>query len=264
MRRTTRTNLILLGMAGLLGLAVYWQVGKETAGFEPPLSDLNPARIQRVTAGCHVCSERRFERREGHWWMLEPYALPADDELVKRLIKIAASPVRSRRPLQEFDAGKIGLEPPLMHLQLNDQLFDIGVTDALLGDRFVRDGDIVAMVPDRFSPFLVAAPESELDRHLLPRGSGLASLKINGADRPDLIEAWSGALAKQITASSNPSANAADTVVNMQLDDGSTISYDIARNGDVIVARRSEPPLSYALSTEQSTLLLGDAEVSTH
>ena len=254
----------MLGIAGVLGWVVDWQIGKETAGFEPPLSDLVPNQVQHVSASCHGCTARRFERRDGHWWMLEPYELPADDAMVGRLIGIAASPVRSRRPFQEFDAAKIGLDPPLMHLELDDESFDIGMTDVLLGDRYIRTGNMVAMVPDRFSPFLMATPASELDRHLLPRGSALVNLKINGIDRADLIDAWAGAMARQITASDSGSANAADAIVDMQLDDGSTIRYDIARNSDAVVARRNEPPLSYTLSAEQAVLLLGDAEASAH
>ena len=259
MKRATRTNLILLSVVAALGVAVYWQVGKEIAGFEPPLSALDPATITHVRVACLQCIPRRFERIDGHWVMREPYDLPADDAQVARLLSIAASPVRSRRAFSSLDAKKIGLDPALISLDLDTVHFDIGTTDAFNGDRYVRIGDTIAMAPDRFSPFLVAAPASELDRHLLPRGSVLTSLKINHVDRPDLIETWTDAFAERITASST-TASAAESVVDMQLGDGSAISYQIARNGDAIVARRSEPALSYTLSTEQAIMLLGDAE----
>ena len=264
MRRATRNNLILLGVVAALGVAVYWQVGKEIAGFEPPLSALDPAAIDHVRVACLQCTPRRFERVDGHWMMREPYNLPADDAQVARLLSIAASPVRSRRAFASLDAKKIGLDPALMSLDLDTVHFDIGTTDAFNGDRYVRIGDTIAMAPDRFSPFLVAAPASELDRHLLPRGSVLTSLKINHVDRPDLIETWTDAFAERITASSSPSANAADAAVEMQLADGSTITYQIIRNGDTAVARRSEPALSYTLSPGQAVGLLGDAETSAH
>lgn len=264
MKRATRINLILLCVVAALGFAAYWQVGKEVAGFEPPLSALDPATIEHVRVACLQCIPRRFQRVDGHWMMREPYDLPADDAQVARLLSITASSVRSRRAFASMDAKKIGLDPALISLDLDGEHFDIGTTDAFNGDRYVRIGDTIAMVPDRFSPFLVAAPASELDRHLLPRGSKLASLKINDVDRPDLIETWTSALAARITASSSASVNAADAVVDVQLDDGSAISYHIARKGDAIVAQRSEPALSYALSAEQAALLLSDVDTSAH
>ena len=45
MRRASRSNLILLGLVVLLGLAAWWQVEREVAGFEPPLSTLDVAAI---------------------------------------------------------------------------------------------------------------------------------------------------------------------------------------------------------------------------
>ena len=263
MKRATRTHLILLGVVAVLGLAAYWQVNKEIAQFEPPLSVLDPVTINQVHVTCLQCTPRRFERIDGHWTMREPYNLPADDAQVTRLLSIATAPVRSRRAFTSLNAKKIGLDPALMSLDLDAAHFDIGTTDAFNGDLYVRVGDTIAMVPDRFSPFLAAAPASELDRHLVPRGSKLASLKINDVDRADLIEAWTSALAERITASST-SSSGADAVVDMQLDDGSTISYQIARKGDAIVAARSEPALSYALSAEQAALLLSDVDASAH
>ena len=79
MKRATRTNLILLGVVAVLGLAAYWQVNKEIAQFEPPLSVLDPVTINQVHVTCLQCTPRRFERIDGHWKMREPYNLPAED-----------------------------------------------------------------------------------------------------------------------------------------------------------------------------------------
>lgn len=258
MQRATRTNLILLGIAALLGAAVYWQVGKETARFEPPLSDLDPARIMRVVASCQGCTARHFERRDGHWLMLEPYALPADDAMVERLIGITASPVRLRRALSELDAGKIGLDPPLMSLELDDQRFDVGMTDALRGDRYVRSGDVVAMLPDRFSPFLASTPESELDRHLVPRGSTLERVSIDGVDMDALVDEWSVAVAKRIRRVDGASPPSGAMQVELGLTDGSVLIYQVDRGNGNAVAWRTEPALAFELDPAALPGLFGD------
>lgn len=264
MKRSTRINLLLLGLVAVLGTAAYWQVNSEVAGFEPPLSALKTEQIRNVTVSCLQCVARRFERVDGQWMMQEPYTFPADDAQVKRLVAIATSPVRSRRAFASLDAKKIGLDPALISLDLDAEHFDIGTTDAFNGDRYVRVGDTIAMVPDRFSPFLVAAPASELDRHLLPRGSVLASLKINEVERPELIEAWTGAMAARITARSEGSEQVADAVAELQLGDGARLVYRIARNGDAIIALRDEPALTYTLSGDQASTLLHHTESRAH
>ncbi len=264
MKRAARTNLILIFVVAALGLAVYWQVNKEVTRFEPPLSALMPEQINNVTVSCLQCVARRFERVEGHWSMREPYNLPADDAQLVRLLSIATSAVRSRRAFSSLNAKKIGLDPPLISLDLGPEHFDIGTTDAFNGDRYVRVGDTIAMVPDRFSPFLVAAPPSEIDRHLLPRGSALKSLKINDLDRPELIEAWTHALAARITARTEDSSKAEGVVVELTLGDGSLITYRIVRDNEGGVARRSEPALNYVLSAEQVGALVGGSETRTH
>ncbi|HET9034404.1 MAG TPA: DUF4340 domain-containing protein [Dokdonella sp.] len=264
MKRATRTNLILIGVVVALGLAAYWQVSREMARFEPPLSTLDPASIQQVRVACLQCTPRRFERADGHWMMREPYDLPADDAQIARLLSIAASPVRSRRPLASLDAKKIGLDPALMSLELDSTHFDFGTTDTFNGDRYVRIGDSIAMAPDRFSPFLLAAPASELDRHLVPRGSTLSGMSIDQVDRPDLVAAWSDALASRITARNDPATSANGVKITLKLSDGSTISYRLVRDGDTFIADRNEPALRYGLTPEQATTLLGDAEAGAH
>lgn len=264
MKRATRTNLILVLVVAALGSAVYWQVNKEVARFEPPLSALMPERINTVGVSCLQCVARRFERVDGHWLMREPYNLPADDAQLARLVSIATSAVRSRRAFSSLNAAKIGLDPPLISLDLGPEHFDIGTTDAFNGDRFVRVGESIAMVPDRFSPFLLAAPPSELDRHLLPPGSVLKSLKIIDVDRPELLEAWTHALASRITARTENASKVEGVVVELTLGDGSLITYRIVRDREASVARRSEPVLNYVLSAEQVGALLGDSETSAH
>lgn len=246
MQRTARTNLLLIAVAGVLGLAVYWQVKKETAGFEAPLSNLDPTRVERVSASCRACTERRFERRDGHWWMLEPYALPASDAMVERLIGIAASPVRSRRPLTDLDPAKIGLDPPLMQLELDGRRFEFGMTDVLQGDRYVRSDDAVAMVPDRFSPFLSAAPESELDRALVPRGSVVITVAVDGVELTGLSDAWSKASAGRIRVADDYPQAARSSRVRLAFADGSGLEYVVDSGSEPPVAWRSQPRVDAA------------------
>lgn len=161
MRRRTRTNLFLLAMVVLLGLAVFAEMRRERALQRDPLTTMDPERIRSLAVTCQGCTARRFEKVDGHWMMREPKEQPANDVAVTRLAAIVRAPVRYRRPADEMDATKLGLEPPIATLTVDDTVLKFGTTDAIHNDRYVQAGATIALVPDRFSALLFASPESE-------------------------------------------------------------------------------------------------------
>ncbi|MEO5561630.1 MAG: hypothetical protein ABIO49_16765 [Dokdonella sp.] len=162
MKRHTRTNLFLIVMVALLGFAVYAELRKEDAIATDPLFTLDLATVHTVSISCKDCTPRRFEKIDGHWRMLEPFAQAADDARIERIVAIARAPVRFRHVAGDLDAKKLGLEPPWASLRLDDTTLTFGTTDAIHGDRYVMVGGTIALVPDRFSALLFTKPESEL------------------------------------------------------------------------------------------------------
>ncbi|MEP7042780.1 MAG: hypothetical protein ABI843_06935 [Dokdonella sp.] len=161
MKRRARTNLILIVVVALLGTAIYAELRREQTIAEP-LTPLDTDAVHTLVVTCNACKPRRFEKDGVHWRMLEPYAQAADDRAIARLLAIARAPVRLRHAAGELDAKKIGLDPPLATLQLDGTLLKFGMTDAIDGDRYADVGGVIALVPDRFSVLLFAAPENEL------------------------------------------------------------------------------------------------------
>jgi len=161
MRRRTRTNLFLLAMVVLLGLAVFAEMRRERALARDPLTAMDPERIRSLAVTCQGCTARRFEKVDGHWMMREPNEQPANDDAVARLAAIVRAPVRYRRPADELDATKLGLEPPVATLTVDGTVLKFGSTDAIHNDRYVEAAGTIALVPDRFSVLLFASPESE-------------------------------------------------------------------------------------------------------
>ncbi|MEO6687605.1 MAG: DUF4340 domain-containing protein [Dokdonella sp.] len=162
MNRHTRTNLFLIVMVALLGFAVYAELRKEDVIATDPLTTLDPATVRTLDIACTDCKPRRFEKIEGHWRMLEPFAQPADNVRIERIVAIARAPVRFRHAAGELDAKKLGLDPPWASLRLDQTTLTFGTTDAIHGDRYVMVGGTIALVPDRFSALLFSKPESEL------------------------------------------------------------------------------------------------------
>ena len=162
MKRRTRTHLFLLTIVALLGVAVYAELRRErTLGIDP-LTQIDPAAVRSLAVTCSGCKPRRFEKVDGHWRMLEPFAQPADDAAVGRLAAIARAPVRFRHARGDLKAKKLGLDPAYATLDLDGTLLKFGTTDAIHGDRYVEFEGAIALVPDRFSAHIFETPESEL------------------------------------------------------------------------------------------------------
>jgi hypothetical protein len=162
MRKTTR-SILLLGLAvALLAAGVYAELVHERVLAPALLTTLDPATISRVEVRCSSCRTRRFERDAGGWRMLEPYSLPANADAVAHLLAVAHASVRMRQPLRGYDLAKLGLDPARITLQLNDLSIAFGDEDPIEHDRYVRIGDELLRVPDRFSARLLETPESEL------------------------------------------------------------------------------------------------------
>ncbi|MFC4819056.1 hypothetical protein [Dokdonella ginsengisoli] len=162
MRRRTRTQLILLALAAALGAIVYAQLRHEDTLAPEPLTAIDPAAVRAVAVACDGCTPRRFEKDGTQWRMLEPYAREADATAVAKLVAIAGAPVRFRHAAGELDPKKLSLDPPLATLVLDGTTLKFGTTDAIHGDRYVEVDGAVALVPDRFSARLFAAPENEV------------------------------------------------------------------------------------------------------
>ena len=162
MRKTTRSIVLLAVTVALLAAAVYAELGREQRLAQAPLTRLDTATVQRLEVRCQTCRTRRFARSADGWHMLEPYALPANADAVAHLLAIAHAPVRQRLPLPEYDLAKLGLSPAQFTLTFDDVVVSIGGEDSIEHDRYVRVGDELVRVADRFSARLLEAPEREL------------------------------------------------------------------------------------------------------
>lgn len=256
MRRHLRQNLLLAAALGVLGATAWLVTAREQASLAP-LTTLDTAQITSLRVRIGDQAPRRFERRDGRWWMREPYAMPAHPDAVARLVAIAAAPTRSRHARDRFDPTRIGLAPPQAVLELDDLRLEFGITDAIRGDRYVRTADTIALMPDRFSGWLLAPAESEIDHRLAAPLQRLAQVRIAGIDRPELAAAWERVTTSQVIAPDASAANGTSIAVELVDADGGRIGYTIRRRDDGrYLAVRSDPALAYPLEENQMQQLL--------
>jgi hypothetical protein len=151
MKRRNRTIAFLLAATALLGAAVFAELRHERMLALDPLTTIDVRTVQRFELSCHGCTTRRFEKVDGHWLMREPRQQPADEAWVAKVLAIANAPVRFRHVAGDFEAGKIGLDPPQATLTIDATRIAFGTTDAIRNDRYVSVGNAIALVPDNFS-----------------------------------------------------------------------------------------------------------------
>jgi hypothetical protein len=260
MRKTTQSILFLATLVAALAAAVYAELAHEQRQVPAPLTALDAAAVQRLEVRCLGCQTRRFQRVSGDWRMLEPYALPADTESVARLLAITHASVRARRPMSDYDAVKLGLDPAQITLAFDDLVVAIGGEDPIDHDRYVRISGELLNVPDHFSARLLEAPESELDRHLLPPGATVVGVGLRGdPPRHDLAVAWQNAVALAVRPA--PAVAAAGGIpIAVALGDGTHVDFILRRDGAGYLARRSNPALDYVLDETLPQALLGMAK----
>lgn len=162
MRKATRNTLLLALAVVALGAAVYAQLAHERSQMPQALTQLDTRRVRRLEIHCAQCTTRVFERRGDAWQMRQPLDAPADPDAVQRLLGLAHATVRVRAPLANYDPAKLGLAPPQFTVVIDATRVEIGDEDPIDHDRYVRIGDELLRVPDRFSARLLESPDSEL------------------------------------------------------------------------------------------------------
>lgn len=155
MQRRLRHNLLLLLLAALLGLAVWFS---RPAGL-PPLTSLDPAGVTRIEisdlSGRHIL----LQQRDGVW---VSDGRRADQARVAQLLGICRTPSLERFPapvaLQPY-----ALDPAPILLRLNGERLAFGATDPINGWRYVLIGRQIHLIADGFYHHLSAPPEAWLE-----------------------------------------------------------------------------------------------------
>jgi hypothetical protein len=246
MTRQGRRTTILVAVVVALGLAAIGETLRDRRNALRPLVDPAPRRVAEVALGCAQCTERRFRRIGGHWVMVAPWNVPADVESMERVLGLPATPVRRRFGSARVDPATLGLAPPFATVDLDALRIEFGTTDAIDNLRYVRVGDDVALVPDRVSVVLLAAPERFVDRRPfagLP--GGIAAVEEgDGAWDVDAQAALADWRAGDVVAAHFPAAAARMfTVVDGA---GGRHRYALLAGEPARLARET-PPLHYAL-----------------
>lgn len=169
-------NLGLLVLVIMLGLLAYFQPGVKKPPVPPSLTDLAAADIDRIRIEDRDGKTIALARADARWQLVEPVRLPANAIRVESLLRLAGEPSRTRLDAKELELSEFGLDVPRIRLHLNDREFTFGTTEPLDGRRYVRSGDTVHLVTDRYFHLLTGGFTEFVDPRLLPPDSRIAQI----------------------------------------------------------------------------------------
>lgn len=273
-------NLFLLVVAVALVAIIFLRPGLEDNHVVTAVTSIDPQSVRHITLARSDAATLEFSKHVDSWRMAGQPALPADDFQVHTVLALLeATGVRSYPVDALDDLGALGLEPPQASVSFDDTRIDIGNTDAIEGLRYLRVGNTVHLVADRFQHLPNAGFTNFVDRSLLPDDSAINALELPGlslfqsdgvnwrlvparegvsADTIDaLVSAWNRTSALYVRRYHAPSATDAepDTIRITQGDSRPVEFLVITRAPDLVLAR-PEWGIQYHLPAESGAELL--------
>jgi len=164
MRRAARQRLgWAVAVLVLLALAA-WQWRSDASAEPGSVLDLAPEQVTHIALRIGGAPALHYARRDGQWWQTDGTPRRADDGRLAELAATAAAPVLAWRAAADFDPAKIGLAPPQAVLSLDGHTLEFGATAATGEQRYVRVGQRIALLPERYSPRPPTGKVRDLDR----------------------------------------------------------------------------------------------------
>ncbi len=123
------------------------------------LTTLLPDQVNLIELNNNSGQTIRLERETTGWMMTIPSTAKANDTMVNNLLEIAGTK-SIRRFKAPDDLTEFGLNPPNAILILNHTRIEMGAIHPMNQRRYMRVGNIIHLINDRFPHLLRAAPQS--------------------------------------------------------------------------------------------------------
>jgi hypothetical protein len=109
--------------------------------------------------------------------MSRPYEVAANEFLVARLLQIVDADSLESFPAPTEGLAEYGLDAPQATLELNTTSIQMGSTNPINHHRYLRIGDRIHLIQDRFPHHLLAAASAFVDLRLVPPGETLTAIR---------------------------------------------------------------------------------------
>lgn len=175
MQRPLLINSLLLVLVLILSGLAWLSIQEQETDQRIPLTRLRPDQINLITLEHRNGPGLRMERKTDGWAMVRPYQVSANGNRIQRLLEITRSSSISRFPIPQ-DLTEYGLTQPLAVLSLNRTRIEVGTTNPINWHRYLRIGDRIHLIKDRFIHHLQAKAVDFISPLLLPKEGRIRSI----------------------------------------------------------------------------------------
>jgi len=173
-------NLVLVVLALVMGLIIYFEPGLEPADIPQPLTTL---LVADDAIGIHIERVKydpvSFIKRNGRWYLVtEQQELPASTFQLQALLRLLETSSTSQYAADTVDLAALGLDPPQATVTIDDVAILFGNTAPLDGKRYLQIDATVHLIEDRYQHLINAGWTNFVERKLLPADKSIRTLRL--------------------------------------------------------------------------------------
>ena len=212
--------------------------------------------------------------REGRDWFIEQPRLRAQPFRVETILELPGATSAAQLALADNADNAFGVDPPQARIRFDGSEIAFGLTNPVGLRRYVRVGDAVHLIDDRYFHHAASDWVAWVDRRVLPEGVTLTALDLPGMalhrqdatwqispERPQasadaiaaLIEEWQRAYAMDVETAAAVPDDAGTVRLQWQ---GGALELALAQDGDEWLLYRRDAPVRYRFSANQGMRLL--------
>jgi hypothetical protein len=205
-----------------------------------------------------------------------PYNNLANTLRIDKLLKLSHAKSHAQYSATKINLKQLGLSSPDLTISLNNTKLLFGTTDALKGYRYIRIGNAVHLITDRYSHLVRGQATTLLSPALLPKNITitklvLPELTLQTSDTgwetiPDntsisadqvqrLLDEWRFARALRVSKITTTTDEKGPSIV-VYNDNKQRFSFKLTHTKDEIILSREDTGLSYHFATETGEKLL--------
>jgi hypothetical protein len=103
-----------------------------------------------------------FEKKDGYWYLSQPYKARADQMMVQRIISLVGAKSTQKLPLK--DLAQFGLDQPKLKLKFDNEEFLFGTFNPVSSEQYVSYQDAVYLLPVSYAESAQSPVEEYLDK----------------------------------------------------------------------------------------------------
>ncbi|MCB5191508.1 DUF4340 domain-containing protein [Methylobacillus arboreus] len=276
--------LLLILVAGIVAFLYLKPADEQEAVPEYEVSTLKLADFDKLSIEFPAKAPVVFEKKDGYWYLAQPYAARADQVTMQRIVSIVAASSHEKFPAD--DPARFGLDNPRLKIKLNDEEFTFGIYNPVTSEQYVAYKDSVFLLSRLYSETASTQILEMLDKSPLKPGEQIAGFDFsrleqweevrlqlilneqgkwqvsvpNAKPQQEEINEWFDSFWEKVRASSvepyTPERNASYPSFSVKLKDGKQVHFDKLQESPQLILGRPDEGMRYIFPADVGFSLL--------